>query len=35
MGVLEFVDGQSVEKDSSAPIRPNTPKWESSLKRTQ
>ena len=35
MGVLEFVDGQSLEKSSSAPIRANTRKWESSLERTQ
>jgi len=35
MGVLEFGDGQSFEKSSSAPIRANTPKWESSLERTQ
>jgi hypothetical protein len=35
MGVLEFEDGQSFEKGSSAPIRVNAPKWESSLERTQ
>jgi hypothetical protein len=35
MGVLEFGDGESFEKSGSASIRANTPKWESSLERTQ
>jgi hypothetical protein len=35
MGVLEFGDGQSVEKSSDTEIYANTPKWESSLWATQ
>jgi hypothetical protein len=35
MGVLELWNGQSLEKSNSAPIRASTPKWESSLERTQ